>query len=317
MRVLFWGTPDFALPSLRALGEEGHAVVAAVTRPDRPAGRGRELQASAVKQAAGAEGIPVLQPETPRDPAFAGSIRALSPHVSVVAAYGALLPAEILDVPPHGSVNVHASLLPELRGAAPINWAIMRGYERTGVTIMRMVEALDAGPILYRASLDIPPAATAGELSGMLAELGAAALVEALAQLEAGTLEPREQDHAAATYAPRLDRASARVDWTRAGIEIERRIRGCDPRPAAWSELDGSPVQLFAARAELAGGEAPGSAADAAPGTVTHASEADGLGVRTVDGILWIGEAKPAGKRRMGAAEWIRGRGVRVGRRFV
>ena len=161
MRILFWGTPDFGLPSLRALTEEGHDVVGAVTGPDRPAGRGRRLAESPVKRACRHLGVPVLQPERPRGEAFLAAVRELEPEVSVVAAYGQILPPEVLELPARGSLNVHASLLPELRGAAPINWAIIRGHERTGVTIMRMVEELDAGPILHQIAVDISPETTA------------------------------------------------------------------------------------------------------------------------------------------------------------
>ena len=215
MNVLFWGTPAFAVPSLLALDEEGHEVVGVVTQPDRPAGRGRHLRPSPVKEVAEAAGYPVLQPERPRGEEFLEAIRALKPDISVVVAYGHILNREVLDVPRFGSINVHASLLPELRGAAPINWAIARGYETTGVTIMRMVEAMDAGPILFRNPEPIMEGETASELASRLSEVGAETLIATLAVMEAGVIEEREQDHDAATYAPKVDRAVARVDWSR------------------------------------------------------------------------------------------------------
>src|SRR5690606_30408622 len=188
MKILFWGTPEFAVPSLRALLGEGHDVVGVVTQPDRPAGRGRVLQAPPIKVVARDEGLLVLQPERARGPEFLERIAALEPELSVVVAYGQILRREVLDAPALGSINVHASLLPELRGAAPINWAIIRGHERTGITIMRMVEEMDAGPVLLQVAEPIGPDETAADLTARLSEVGAAALVEALMLLEAGEL---------------------------------------------------------------------------------------------------------------------------------
>ncbi|MEJ2546835.1 MAG: methionyl-tRNA formyltransferase [Gemmatimonadota bacterium] len=296
MRILFWGTPEFAVPSLRALQEEGHAVVAVVTQPDRPAGRGRHLRESPVKREAEKEGIPVLQPDKPRGEAFLHEIAAMEPDLSVVAAYGHILTDEVLALPRLGSVNVHASLLPALRGAAPVNWAIILGHSHSGVTIMRMVRELDAGPILYRVATPLPDDISAGELYLMLSEMGATALIEALAQMEAGVLEESEQEHDRATFAPKLARDDARVDWALEAGELDRWIRGCDPWPAAWSE--------------------PGGGPPAAPGTVLRADARAGLEVATGNGRLRIGEVKPAGKGRMPASAWIAGRGVSEGDRF-
>ncbi len=309
MRVLFWGTPDFAIPSVRALAEEGHELVGVVTQPDRPAGRGRVPRPSPVKREAEAAGVPVLQPERPRGEAFLERLRALAPDISVVAAYGELLPDPVLSLPPAGSLNVHASLLPELRGAAPVNWAIIRGHEESGVTIMRMVRELDAGPILHQIRIPTPSRMTAGELYERCAELGAEALVEALALLAAGRIEEREQDHARATYAPKLGREEARLDWSRPAAELDRWVRGCDPWPAAWSELDGVPVQLFEPRPSKEDASAP-------PGSVITADPREGLAVSTGRGVLWIGAVKPAGKRRMSAEAWLRGRGIAEGDRL-
>ena len=311
MKVLFWGTPDFAVPSLRALAEEGHEVVGVVTQPDRPAGRGRQLQGSPIKRVALEEGgYPVLTPEKPRGDEFLAALRALQPEISVVVAYGHILRREVLDLPPLGSINVHASLLPELRGAAPINWAIARGHTLSGVTVMRMVEAMDAGPILFQAEEAIEPDETASELTLRLAERGAEALVEALALLQIGGLEEREQDHAAATYAPKVDRANARVDWTRDAEALAHHIRGMDEVPGAWSTLRGEPIKLFSpvARAEVP--------ADGIVGSVLAADPGVGLTVRTGAGALLLREVQPPGKRRMPAADWIRGRAVAVGDRF-
>lgn len=318
MRIVFWGTPEFAVPSLRALQEEGHLVVAVVTRPDRPAGRGRRLRASPVKLEAESEGIEVLQPDDPGAPEFLERLAALEPDLSIVVAYGAILSEEVVNLPRLGSINVHASLLPELRGAGPVNWAIIRGHDHSGVTVMRIVPELDAGPILYRVESRFPPDVTAGQLSQQLSEMGAAALVEALAQMEAGTLPEVDQDDERATYAPKLDRETARLDWTRPAEELDRWMRGCDPWPAAWTMLDGTPVQMFSptradegVRTEDAGRPPP------APGTVVRADPKEGLVVATGRGLLEVGEVKPAGSARMEATAWISGRGVAAGDRFT
>ncbi|MBX6365117.1 MAG: methionyl-tRNA formyltransferase [Gemmatimonadetes bacterium] len=315
MRILFWGTPDFALPSLRALLGEDHDVVAVVTQPDRPAGRGRALRPPPVKEAALAERIPVLQPERARGDAFLATLRDLSPDLSVVVAFGQILRREVLELPRLGSINVHASLLPALRGAAPINWAIMRGDAETGITIMRMVERLDAGPILHQVREPIGPEETARDLAARLSEIGAEALVETLALLELGEVTEREQDDALASYAPRLTRDDAHVDWARSATEIDRHIRGLDEVPGAWSRLRDNEVKLFRPL-PLPGVDAAG----VAPGTVLSATPLDpthGIVVACGDGAVAIREVKPAGKRRMTAAEWARGRGVAVGDRLA
>ncbi len=310
MRILFWGTPDFALPSLRALGGEGHDVVGVVTQPDRPAGRGRKLRPSPVKEAALQESYPVLTPERPRGEDFLAEAGALEPELSVVVAYGHILPRPVLDLPERGSINVHASLLPRLRGAAPVTWAIARGHETTGVTIMRMVEEMDAGPILHQVEEPIGPRESASELTARLSQLGAEALVEALALMEADALEEREQDHDRATYAPKVDRETARVDWDIAARPVADWIRAMDRIPGAWTELEGEPVKLF--RPE----PFPDREYEVAPGTIVGADPDEGLVVAVVSGSVGIDEVQPAGKRRMDAGDWLRGRGAEVGQRF-
>ncbi|KPJ81317.1 MAG: hypothetical protein AMS19_08395 [Gemmatimonas sp. SG8_23] len=331
MKILFWGTPEFALSSLRAIDDEGFDVVGVVTQPDRPAGRGRRLAPSPVKVWAIEQGFPVLTPERPRGPEFEEQVRALDPDISVVVAYGHILKREVLDLPPMGSINVHASLLPELRGAAPINWAIARGYRETGVTIMRMVEAMDAGPVIHQVREPILDDETAGELAMRLAEVGAEALIEALALLGAGAAEEVEQDHAAATFAPKVDRAVARIDWSRPAAEVAAHVRGMDPIPGAWSTLGGDPVKLYRPTvwtgAELAalrasgpqtnGGERRGQAAQAAPGDIVLAHPDEGVLVATSDGAAAFSEVQPPGRKRMSASDWINGRGVRAGQRFA
>lgn len=307
MRILFWGTPAFAVPALRALDDEGFEIVGVVTQPDRPAGRGRHLTSSAVKDVAVEQGFEVLTPERPKGEDFLASIAALAPDLSVVVAYGHILTPRVLALPPMGSVNVHASLLPELRGAAPLNWAIIRGHEKTGVTIMRMVQAMDAGPILHRVEEPILADETASELSVRLSELGAEALVEALALLSRVKVEEAEQDHTRATFAPKIDRETARVDWSRSSRDIANLIRGMDEVPGAWTTLGGEPVKLFRPAPEA-------TAHGAAPGTVLRVE--GGLLVAAGEGALSIGEVQPSGRRRMPAADWVRGRRVDAGRRF-
>lgn len=310
MKILFWGTPAFAVPSLRALLGEGHDVVGVVTRPDRPVGRGRKLTAPPVKQVAEEEGMPVLQPDRPRGEEFERAVRALDPELSVVVAYGQILKPEILALPAQGSINVHASLLPELRGAAPIHAAIMRGHAETGITIMRMVEDLDAGPILYQVREPIGPEETASELSLRLSEVGAEALIEALALLEGEAITEVEQDHARATYAPRLTTEDARIDWTRDGASLAKRIRGLDEAPGAWTTLSGRRVNLYRPVYQSREGGEPGDIRQVDPGAE------GGIIVSCGTGELLIREVKPAGKRRMSAAAWVRGAGPRAGNRF-
>ena len=314
MRVLFWGTTTFALPSLRSLTDAGHEIVGVVTQPDRRAGRGRRPRPTPVKEAALAAEYPVFTPERPGRPAFLARMRALRPDLSVVAAYGHFLSREALDLPAFGSINVHASLLPELRGAAPVHWAIARGHPVTGVTIMRMVKAMDAGPILRQDGTDILSDETAGELHERLARIGAGGLVRALEMMDAGTLAEHPQDHARATFAPRLSRRDARLRWAQPAEEVARWMRAMDPAPGAWSELGGSPLKLF--RPCVVHGSAPAGPEDPEPGTVVAADPGQGFRVATGEGSVEVGEVQPAGKRRMPARDWLRGRAGRAGQRL-
>ena len=316
MRVLFWGTPEFGLPSLKSMRGAGHDIVGVVTNPDRPAGRGRRPRASAVKAWALEAGVPVLQPERPGEEAFLAAARRLRPDISVVAAYGSLLPQVALDLPPLGSLNVHASLLPALRGAAPINWAIIRGHRESGVSIQRMVAELDAGPVLGQTRIPIPATMTAGELSAEIAKAGGARLVAVLGDLASGRAVERAQDDARATWAPKLDREAARIDWSRPASEVANWLRGCDPWPAAWTSLAaparlaGKTLQCFEPRVDgprADGSGAGGRDAGTAPGTVVRADPVRGLRIATGSGTVTVGAVKPAGRRRMSAAEWVRG----------
>jgi methionyl-tRNA formyltransferase len=307
--VAFFGTPEFAVPSLRALVGEGFDVRVVVTQPDRPQGRSRStLVASPVKLAALAEGLDVEQPERPTDPALLARLRELSPDVGVVVAYGHILKPELLAIPRRGMVNVHPSLLPALRGAAPVEWAILNGLDSTGVSIMQLDAGMDSGPILHQIPHHIEPGITGGELSEHLAEMGAQALIEALALWERDGLKPVPQDHERATFAPKLTRELAHIDWTKPAAVIARQTLALDPRPGAWTTLNGQEIKLFEAHPE------PGT------GTAGEVLQTDSrLLIAGGEGVVAVEEVQPAGKDRMAAGDWTRGggRGVRVGQRFV
>jgi methionyl-tRNA formyltransferase len=309
VRVLFWGTPEFATAPLRALIGEGFDVVGVVTQPDKSVGRSRStVQESPVKKVALEEGIPVLQPEKPRGEEFLAAVAALEPDVSVVVAYGHILPRAVIELPRLGTLNIHASLLPALRGAAPIQAAIRDGLAETGVTIMQMVPALDAGPILHIAATPILDDETSLELSLRLSELGAGALIEALALLELGEIRPEAQDESLATYAPKLTRESAQVNWSGTAHEVARHVRAYDPKPGAWSRLNGGEVKLFGVRL------APRGTSHVA-GEVLAIDPA-GVLVACGAGAVRILAVQPSGKRRLSPAEWAHGRGMAVGDRF-
>jgi methionyl-tRNA formyltransferase len=311
LRILFWGTPEFATPPLRALLGEGFDVVGVVTQPDRARGRSRtQLDASPVKQVALAEGLPVLQPAKPRGEEFMAEVRALAPDLSVVVAYGHILPRAVIDLPPMGTLNIHASLLPRLRGAAPIQAAIREGLTETGVSIMRMVPALDAGPVLHAVHTPIADDETYGELQQRLSELGALALMQALALMESGGVEEQPQDDALATYASKVEREHARIDWSRAAEDVARTIRAYDPKPGAFSTLRGADVKLFGARTV-----AVEEREDSAPGDVLALGD-QGITVKCGEDAVRIALVQPAGKSRLSVADWMRGRGVEIGDRF-
>jgi len=309
MRVLFWGTPEFATPALRALIGEGFDVVGVITQPDRAVGRSRSvLQSSPVKQIAVDEGIPVLQPERPRGDDFASELSRLQPDLSVVVAYGHILPKAVIDLPGRGTVNIHASLLPALRGAAPIQAAIRDGFTETGVTIMRMVPALDAGPIILQSRTPVLEDETYGELSLRLSELGALTLIEALSLMELGGSPEQPQDDALATYAPKIDRQATWIDWSAPAARVCRLIRSLDPKPGAVTMLRGAEVKLFGARL------AP-HARSMAAGHIQSIDD-EGLTVACGEGAVRLTVVQPAGKRRLSPNDWAHGRGGAAGDRF-
>jgi len=303
VRVVFWGTPEFAAPSLRALVGESFEVVGVVTQPDKPQGRSRRIIPSPVKQIAIDEEIPLFQPKNARDPELFEKLSELKPDISVVVAYGHILPQKIIDLPKLGTLNIHASLLPVLRGAAPIQAAIRQGLMQTGVTVMRVVPALDAGPVILQADTPIFEDETYGELQVRLSELGALALVETMTLVSLRKAEETPQDDSRATYAAKVTRESSRINWEDSAVEISRLIRSSDPKPGAFTKTPKGDVKMFGPKVV---GDIKG-----APGEVLSATGelviACGIDAIRISGV------QPEGKSRMSAHEWMRGRGAAVG----
>ncbi|MFC7442380.1 methionyl-tRNA formyltransferase [Laceyella putida] len=302
------GTPDFAVPSLRALVEEGYDVVGVVTQPDRPKGRKRELTPPPVKVAAQQFGIPVYQPEKLRDPAALEEVLSLEPDLIVTAAYGQILPERILQAPRHGCINVHASLLPKYRGGAPIHWALINGEKETGVTIMYMVKALDAGDMIAKRAIPVTPEDHVGTMHDKLSRLGADLLKEILPALLRGQVEAEPQEESEATFAPNIKREDERIDWNRSAEALACQVRGLCPWPVAFTTWKGKPFKIWWAIAT-------DERADAAPGTVTKLDE-QGIVVATGEGSLILKEVQPAGKKRMPVSEFVRGRQMEAGERL-
>jgi methionyl-tRNA formyltransferase len=306
MRVVFAGTPEPALPSLNAIVHSRHDLVGVVTRPDAPAGRGRRLVASPVAQRARELGVPVLTPAHPGDPGFQGDLKALEPDCCPVVAYGALLPQSALDIPPHGWVNLHFSLLPAWRGAAPVQHALWAGDPVTGATTFRIVAALDAGPTYGVMTEAVRPTDTTGDLLQRLAVGGAELLVRTLDGIADGSLEAREQPADGVSLAPKMTVEDARVDWSQPAVAVDRRIRACTPEPGAWTTYGGErlklgPVHLEADREPLGPGTLAVTKSEVLLGTGTHP--------------VRLGEVQPVGRRRMAAADWARGARVPPGAR--
>jgi len=305
MRVVFAGTPEVALPSLRAVAGSAHDLVGVVTRPDAPAGRGRSLRPSPVASAAEDLGVPVLRPGHPRDPEFQEALRELRPDVCPVVAYGALLPRSALDIPVHGWVNLHFSLLPAWRGAAPVQRSIWAGDDVTGATTFRIVEELDAGPVYGVMTETVRPRDTAGELLQRLAEGGAGLLVATLDGIADGSLEAQPQPDDGVSLAPKVSVDDARVDWTQPATAVDRQIRACTPAPGAWTTYAGERLKL--GPLSSADGQLP-------PGEVVAGKNAVVVGTGTV--ALRLGDVQPVGKRVMPAADWARGARLQSGARF-
>ncbi len=318
MRIVFMGTPEFAVPTLRRLIDDGHDIAGVFTQPDRPVGRGQTLAQSPVKMLALERGLPVYQPASISAPDVVERLRTLAPDAGVIAAYGQILRQSVLDVPPLGVLNVHASLLPRWRGASPVTAAILAGDVRTGVTIMQVRRALDAGPMLGRVERRIQPDDTGGALTKRLAEAGASLLAELLPKVASGEIVPEEQDDALATYAGTVEKQDALIDWTRDDAEtVSRKVRAYNPWPVAYSYLDGQPLRILECRALQ-------HRSDKAPGTIFSLTEADadplpgaGFGVATAGGDIAAIRIQGPGGRAMLAAEYLRGHRTMLGKRLT
>lgn len=303
MRIVFMGTPQFACPTLQMLLDRGENVVAVVTQPDRPKGRGQQMQPPPVKELAEKHAIPVFQPLKVRVPEAVEQIRAFAPDLIVVVAFGQILPKALLDIPKFGCINVHASLLPRYRGAAPLNWCLINGEAETGVTTMMMDVGLDTGDMLLKKAIPIRPDEDAVSLHDRLSLLGAEAMAETLDLLAAGRLSPEKQDDALSCYAPMLKKELGAIDWQRSPVEISSLVRGITPWPGAYTRLDGRTLKLFSAR--------PGSG-DGIPGTVLSAGK-NGLEIACSGGSVIFTDLQLEGKKRMTAADFLAGYRVAVG----
>ena len=307
MRIVFMGTPEFAVPSLKALLDAGYGVVGVFTQPDRPVGRGHKLAACPVKKLAVERGVPVYQFERLRNEEGLACLRALAPDIVVTAAFGQILSQALLDVPQMGTVNVHASLLPAYRGAAPINWCILNGETRTGVTTMLTDAGVDTGAMLLRRETDIGETETAAELSVRLSQLGAELLIETLKGYIAGEIAPTPQDERLASRQPMLKKEMGLIDWTRSAKEIACQARGLDPWPSAYTDYLGGTLKIYRARPAMGEGE---------PGTVLRSSAKEGLFVACGEGALEVLEMQAPGGKRMSARAYLAGKKIEPGTRF-
>lgn len=307
MRIVFLGTGEIGVPSLKALAElSSHQVCAVFTQPDRPAGRDLKLRASAIKKLALELGLPVFQPEKIREPQSMGELQALQPDIIVVVAYGQILPQRILDLPPLGCLNIHASLLPRHRGASPINAAILAGDAESGLTIMQMDVGLDTGDMLFKEATPITPDDTAGSLHDRLAEMAPATLLHTLDLIERKAAVPEKQDPALATYAPKLAKKDGEIDWKKSAAEIDRQIRGLTPWPGAFTTLPETPPVLLKIHRAMP------TVGAGAPGTVLEASES-GVLVAAGEGAILLQEVQAAGGKRLAAGAFLRGHALPVG----
>ena len=300
------GTPDFAVPSLRALVDHGYEVVGVFCQPDRPKGRGHKLAACPVKELAQSAGIPVFQPERIKREEGVAMLKACAPDLCVTAAFGQLLSQEILDIPPLGTINVHSSLLPKHRGSAPINWSIIKGDPVTGVTTMFTDKGMDTGDILLTRETPIGPAENAGELTDRLAVMGAQLLIETIRAIEAGTLARTPQDHAAATYEPKMDKELGRIDWSKSAQELDWLVRGTTPWPGAFTTLGEQTIKVF--ELDILDGPASG-----APGEIVAADAKRGLVVSCGDHDVALAQIQMPGAKRMNAKDYLRGHTMETG----
>lgn len=306
MRVVFMGTPDFSVPTLEALVHSRHQVVGVVTQPDKPKGRGKEIHMSPVKETALKYGITVYQPVRARDEAFVEEMRRLNSDVMVVIAFGQILPAELLQMPAYGCVNIHASLLPKYRGAAPIQWAVINGDKESGITTMMMDVEMDTGDMLEKAVVQLAQKETGGSLFDRLSLLGGDLILSTLDKLEQGTLTPTPQDHSRATYVKKISKSIGDIDWNLDAVSIERLVRGLNPWPSAYTRWNGRMLKVWDSQA------LPEKSSGCRPGTVLEAS-GDRLTIQTGDGVLKIDSLQPEGKKRMDTASFLRGYSLEPG----
>ena len=304
-RILFMGTPAFALPALRILHEQNYPIIGVVTQPDRPKGRGLKEVAPPVKIMAQEFGLPVLQPVKVRDESFLEVFRKLNPDMVVLVAFGQILPKAIIDYPPLKCLNIHPSLLPKYRGAAPLNWQIIRGETKTGVSIMIMDEGMDSGDILLQEETDLSTTETFGELHDRLAQLGAELLIKSIKQMVDGTAQRKKQDASCVTFAPLLKKETGKINWNNKTSDIVNLIRGLSPSPTAYTSLDGLSLKIFTAVAQP-------EKVDQPPGTIGEAC-ADGLPVAATDGYVILKDVQLAGKKRMLIADFLRGHHIKPG----
>jgi methionyl-tRNA formyltransferase len=310
MKVIFLGTPELAVPSLKAIhGKQDVRLV--VTQPDRPRGRGLHVEPSPVKAAAEDLDLPVWQPESLRGEEAFERLAATGADILVIVAYGLKIPDAVLEAVPHGAVNMHFSLLPAYRGAAPVNWAVIRGEEVTGVTTFRLTGVMDGGPVYLRRVVPIEKGEMAGDLGKRLADAGAGVLAETLEGIEGADLAPEAQDESRATRAPKLTKEHGRIDWARGAADVVNLVHGVNPWPGAFTELDGKKLKVW--RAEVSDMQGEGAAP---PGTVLAASPRTGLKVAALDSAVYLTEVQPEGKRHMTAREFLAGHSLAAGRRF-
>jgi methionyl-tRNA formyltransferase len=314
LKIVFFGTPEFAVPSLQGLLNAGHEIAAVVTQPDRKVGRGRKIKSSQVKREAEKNGIRILQPQRVRDDNFIRELEVFNPSAIVVVAYGQILPSGILHLPKYGCINVHASLLPDYRGAAPVNRAIMNAEKKTGITIMFMDEGMDTGPVLLQEEMDIKDDDTAGILSRRLSEAGAQLLIPALEGVEKGTLIPQPQA-GKVSYAPPLKKNDALIDWSQTAKDLFHFIRGMNPWPGAYSFLDGTRIKILKGAPVVTDGEHDQAHRAGGPGMIDTATRNE-LIVSTGSGKLAILELQPSGKPVMSVRSFLQGRTLRKGMRF-
>lgn len=306
MKIVFMGTPDFSVPTLEALVASEHEVVGVVTQPDKPKGRGKEIHMSPVKECALQHNIPVYQPVRARDEAFVDEMRALNPDVMVVIAFGQILPKSLLELPKYGCVNIHASLLPKYRGAAPIQWAVINGDEETGITTMMMDVEMDTGDMLEKTIVKLDPEETGGSLFDRLSLLGGDLILSTLSKLEKGEITPVPQDHEKATYVKKISKSMGDIDWTMDAVSIERLVRGLNPWPSAFTRWNGKMLKIWEAKV------LPDPDVKLPCGSVISASD-EGLKIQTGAGVLCVTSLQLEGKKRMDTAAFLRGYQVAAG----